>query len=138
MAASWQRRGGVLHELDLHVFGERSSRCVAVCGPPGSGKSQLAAWVCHQHRSAFDLVLWLNAESEEALQSSLLAVAAALGVAVNRDEKQGLEGQQLAEAVGEWVEQHASGRLLVLDNVPASGSSDRYQRLFAAAAAAWV
>nr|WP_213013741.1 NB-ARC domain-containing protein [Actinoplanes toevensis] len=102
---------------------------MALTGTRGAGKTQLAAryaqW-CLDH--GFDLVAWINAESELVRELALLAVHLELPGAAE------MKPEQAAAAACRWLEADGRARrLLVLDNVddpdtlrkflPASGST---------------
>jgi tetratricopeptide (TPR) repeat protein/transcriptional regulator with XRE-family HTH domain len=84
----------------------------ALTGLGGIGKTHMAIEYAYRHRSAYQVVFWLRAETRELLVSDLALLAEELRLA-----DQGTRDQQrLLGVVQHWL-RHNSGWLLVLDNV---------------------
>ena len=86
----------------------------AVHGLGGVGKTQLAVEYCCQHRDTYDAVLWCGADSTQALQVNLAALAESS--ALNLPEARSADSQAQLIAVLRWLSQHQRW-LLVFDNV---------------------
>ncbi len=84
----------------------------ALTGLGGMGKTQTAAQYAHHHRGDYQAVLWVRAESQEALFADLAQLAGRLEL----PEREAKEQSVIVDAVKLWLEEH-EGWLLVLDNV---------------------
>ena len=89
-----------------------ASGIAALTGLGGVGKTQTAAHYAHQHRQDYPYVLWVRAESAEALFVDLTQLAQRLEL----PEREAKEQSVIVEAMLRWLDRQ--GRwLLVLDNV---------------------
>lgn len=96
----------------------RSVESVVVSGLSGIGKSSLAARYAHYHATAYDLVIWLDAETPDALAATVQR-ALPTKVPPNAD-KEFMRGALL-----DWLHGSPLNWLLVLDNAPSlRGVSD--------------
>jgi tetratricopeptide (TPR) repeat protein len=108
---AFQPRAGLLAGLD--ETGAASPAVHVLTGPPGTGKTQLAAAYARDKLAAqWPLVAWVNAGTRETLLAGLAAVA----------EAAGLPGTGLSHdaadagwAVRHWLESDGDRRLLVFD-----------------------
>jgi serine/threonine protein kinase/tetratricopeptide (TPR) repeat protein len=84
---------------------------IALHGPGGVGKSQLALEYAYSRSDSYRVVAWLRAEHHETLAADYVALGQALGLPDTPDERQRIENVQ------NWLEGH--GRwLLIFDNAP--------------------
>jgi tetratricopeptide (TPR) repeat protein len=84
---------------------------VALTGMPGVGKTEVALAYADRHRSRYDTVLWVRADTRDALYNDVAVVARLLRLAGQLEPRQ----ERVVESVREWLSEHA-GWLLVLDN----------------------
>ena len=83
----------------------------AISGLGGVGKTQLAIEYAYRYRVEYQAVLWVRAETTEALNASYRELAALLGL-----PEQGAQEQEVVvQAVKRWLRQNR-GWLLILDN----------------------
>jgi tetratricopeptide (TPR) repeat protein len=83
----------------------------AICGLGGVGKTQVALEYAYRYAQEYQAVLWVRADSREALMSGFQSIAGALALP-ERDER---DQSAIVEAVKGWLRQH-TGWLLILDN----------------------
>src|SRR2546421_7031340 len=83
----------------------------AISGLGGIGKTQLALEYAYRSRQDYQVVLWAQAETREALTSSFQAIAALLGLS----EQEAPESARVITAVKDWLRTHTDW-LLILDN----------------------
>ena len=86
--------------------------CAAICGPPGSGKSLLAAEYVRRFGGDYRDVLWLDARDEERWIASLAREAWRL----DRDASAEIDLERAAGTTRVWLSAHG-GWLLVLDGL---------------------
>jgi tetratricopeptide (TPR) repeat protein len=104
-------RGGLLAGLDRP--GDASPAIYVLTGPPGSGKTQLAAAYARAKLAAdWRLVAWVNAGTSGTLLAGLAAVADALGLPADRRER---DTPDVGEDVRCWLEADGDRCLLVFD-----------------------
>ncbi len=110
-------REGLMKELAGHL---ESGQNVAVTQPAvvhglgGVGKTQMASAYAYEHRACYDAVLWVFADSPEALRTNLAGLAKP--EALNLPEAQERDVRVQTDAVVMWLRTH-SRWLLVLDSV---------------------
>src|SRR5260370_562508 len=81
----------------------------AISGLGGIGKKQLAIEYAYRYRGEYQAVLWVRAETTEALNASYSELAALLGL----PEKEVQEQEVVVQAVKGWLRQ-TNGWLLIL------------------------
>lgn len=86
------------------------TQAVALQGMGGVGKTQMALEYAYRYRVAYDVVAWLNADTEESLQGSLRD----LGGRLNLQSEQ--SGPDYARAVLLELSRYKRRWLLILDN----------------------
>jgi TIR domain-containing protein/NB-ARC domain-containing protein len=97
-----------LEELEKHL---NSGGSAALTGLGGVGKTQTAAEYAYRHRGAYQAILWVSANSQEALISSVVVLAGLL----NLPEKDATDQALILAAVQRWLTTHRDF-LLILDN----------------------
>ena len=95
-----QRRGGVAR-----------TQTVALHGLGGMGKTQLAVEYAWKHLGGYEAVLWVRAESPEALEANLAALCAVLRLPEVDEREQAIQ----TNAVLKWLNGHEHW-LLIADN----------------------
>jgi len=83
----------------------------AISGLGGIGKTQLALEYAYRYHQDYQAVLWVRAESAEALISSYIAIASLLQL----PEREAKEQEVIVLAVKTWLQSHRDW-LLILDN----------------------
>ena len=77
----------------------------------GIGKTQTAIEYAYQYREDYRYVMWVSADTEITIRTSIVAIAAGLGLQAPDDP----DHNRAVEAVKQWCD--ANGRwLLVFDN----------------------
>jgi tetratricopeptide (TPR) repeat protein/DNA-binding XRE family transcriptional regulator len=84
----------------------------AIHGLGGIGKTQTAVEYAHRHRNDYQAILWVQADTQDALISGFVSLAALLRL----PEKNEQDIQRIVDAVKRWLSEHTQW-LLVLDNV---------------------
>ncbi len=95
--------------LNGHVGGV--IRPQAIVGLGGIGKTQVAIHYAHAHRDAYQAGLWVNADSEQSMTTSFIALANVLNLPEKNEERHDL----VIEAVKRWLRTHGDW-LLIFDN----------------------
>jgi hypothetical protein len=89
----------------------RTALTEALTGMGGIGKTQTAIEYAYQNRGDYRSVMWVSADTEITIRTSLVAIAVGLGLQAPDDP----EHNRAAEAVKQWCD--VNGRwLLVFDN----------------------
>ena len=88
------------------------TRCIAITGLGGIGKTQLAIEYAYHYSRDYQAILWLRADTPELLFSDMAALAQVLDLPEQYTQDQ----RHLLEAVRHWLNLH-SGWLLILDNL---------------------
>jgi tetratricopeptide (TPR) repeat protein/transcriptional regulator with XRE-family HTH domain len=102
-----------LHNLLTRPSGCASLTCsCAVYGLGGVGKTQLVVEYAYRHRYDYEAVLWVQAETQDALVSSFVALAQLLAL----PEQSADDQSKLVASVLRWLNGH-KGWLLIFDNV---------------------
>ncbi len=110
-------REHILARLHAVLSGEQIvavSQTRAISGLGGIGKTQTALEYAYRYADEYDLVLWVRADSREALVGQLAGLATHFGLSNYAEADQ----QRLAQAVKRWLEtQEEQVWLLIFDNV---------------------
>jgi hypothetical protein len=83
----------------------------AISGLGGVGKTQTAVEYAHRHRNDYQVVLWVGADTREALVAGFVRIAELLGL-----PEKAAQDQNLAIAAVARRLENTSGWLLILDN----------------------
>jgi tetratricopeptide (TPR) repeat protein len=94
---------------------------VALAGLGGVGKTQLALAYVERFRSQYEMVWWIRAEDEVALNEDYVGLATAQGVSVDGQAEQTRQIEQIRH----WLEDR-DGWLLVFDNAEAEETVETY------------
>jgi tetratricopeptide (TPR) repeat protein/DNA-binding XRE family transcriptional regulator len=107
-------RNDTLQQLhDALTAGKTTVLTEALSGLGGIGKTLTAIEYAYQYRHEYNAVMWVQAETNEQLVSSFLAIAHML----NLPEKKLKDPQRVIGAVKRWMQGDDPHWLLILDNV---------------------
>jgi MFS family permease len=112
-AAGFVGRADILDEVQKAIASAAGPGVVSLVGPPGAGKTQLAAaWLRSQVQARVSVVAWIGAETEATLLDGLAAVAESVGAAPGETAV-----TVRAAAARRWIESTGRSVALVFDNV---------------------
>ncbi len=115
-------RADILKKLHNALKSDKAAALAqAISGLGGIGKTQTAVEYTYQYRNEYNAVLWVKADSREALISDYAALVHVLDL----PEKDAKEQKLIAVAVRRWLENN-SGWLLVFDNADEPGLLEDY------------
>ena len=115
-------REDVLEKLHNALKSDKAAALAqAISGLGGIGKTQTAVEYAYRYGSEYNAVLWVKADSREALISDYAALAHVLDL----PEKDAKEQNLAVVAVRRWLENN-SGWLLVFDNADEPGLLEEY------------
>jgi tetratricopeptide (TPR) repeat protein len=105
-------REEVLQALHTALNGQGAAALTqAISGLGGIGKTQTALEYAYRYAEHYQAIFWLKADSQTALSSGFIEIAALL----NLPEKDAQESELAIRAVVNWLEYH-TGWLLIFDN----------------------
>ena len=87
------------------------ARPQAISGLGGIGKTQVAIQYAYLNRGVYQAVMWVNADTKQALNTSFTEIAHLLDLSQKNDENQ----QVVVDAVRRWLSEHRDW-LLIFDN----------------------
>jgi transcriptional regulator with XRE-family HTH domain len=106
-------RDGMLDDLYSAFFSEdRGILTQALTGQPGIGKTQIAIEYAYRYSEKYQAILWVTAETTDALISDFVRIASILQL----PEKDDPAKQRVVDGVKLWLNSNRDW-LLVLDNV---------------------
>ncbi|MEO6890736.1 MAG: helix-turn-helix transcriptional regulator [Ktedonobacteraceae bacterium] len=108
-------RDELLHELHMRLSRDPISALPpswALSGLSGIGKTQVALEYAYRYRHEYRAVFWVNAATQETLQSDLMIIAATLHL----PKKDRHDHLRVTRAMKQWFASHQQW-LLILDNV---------------------
>src|SRR4051812_23229121 len=105
-------RPNVFEILDRAIeenISKAKPKLLTLCGLGGMGKSQIALEFCHRNRESYQYIFWMEADTEETLQTSFKAAAEELPDFADKTS------EKVVREVIRWFEKN-SGWLIVFDN----------------------
>ena len=106
-------RAQILQQVaDTLSAGQTTVVTQTIAGLGGVGKTQVALAYCYAHLDDYDLIQWLNADSEPGLGEELMSLARRLGLVPANVTDQ----QAAVQTVLHWLGQTSHKWLLVYDN----------------------
>jgi hypothetical protein len=97
----------------------RSRHVVTIFGPPGIGKTQLAAHYAHRHKSSYRHIFWLRSDCASHLRDDYAALGAQVGV-----HQAGTE-EHFNDAIQGWLAANTEW-LLIFDDAKEPGQLTTY------------
>ena len=104
----------ILTQLDITLNANKAAALTqpqAINGLGGIGKTQIALEYAYRHRQAYHAILWVQADTRDALISGFTDLARLLNLPQKDEQDQAI----IVEAVKRWLETHEQW-LLILDN----------------------
>ena len=123
---SYIPRASLSREIETKLQQTSSNRsrpyAAAICGPGGTGKTQLALSYIEKHKDEFNQILWIDAENQETALTGFVRCAYSLGIPVTQilEQDAPVERTIIVQAVCQWLQsrQKSDGEwLVVFDNV---------------------
>lgn len=117
-------RQAVLQQLHTYLFLEQdmtSHRSRALNGLGGIGKTQVAVEYAYRYASDYTAVFWVNAQTQESLLESFMAIARILNPLVDYTQVQ----EEAVAQVLDWLVVHRDW-LLIFDNVEEGALVQRF------------
>lgn len=121
-------RDDVMKEMDTALLPPRTQSGMIrpfvynICGPAGIGKTQMALHFFHSRKSRFDVVLWVQANSEDSLHVAFRQITSKLGLETQDSSEDVVSREQVKGWLAEPFQHFSSQRgklmtwLLVFDN----------------------
>ncbi|MGX9297057.1 tetratricopeptide repeat protein [Tsukamurella paurometabola] len=113
---------------DRLLAGGKSSigpkRC-ALVGKSGIGKTRLAAMYCHRNRALYDRIVWIDAESDSSIVSSL-ARSKIFSDLVSTESSSRESAPHVSERFRSRIDDTPGRWLLVLDNAVSFGAIEKW------------
>ncbi|GCF10535.1 tetratricopeptide repeat protein [Dictyobacter arantiisoli] len=106
------RQDALKRLLDIFLDRKDNGASVAICGLAGMGKTQLVVEYVSRYQSMYHAILWVNADSYNAMVADFVVLAGILDLPEKHEQNHLL----VIHAVRNWLSNHL-GWLLIFDNV---------------------